>query len=321
MKQKISLHFIARASSAAVLAILLLLECFLGPAPRPVSLCVCVWWAAVMLLLYPASHGSVRFSLPFIGGAALLSPTLFLLNVPAGVQVAVGGSLFLGYAVCKGRTKFLDVELLFHVAGVWNWVEDYTWYLHACAVLWSGAVAVALPQAGPVGWIWLAAMSGLYYVEYRRVYTRSTMFLTRDKENIIRKVQRGSAFKPPVQFVDSASRSAVLFNEVVSIMENRKPWLQDDFGIDDLARMTSTNRMYLSKAINFHSGRNFNQLVNYYRVRYARDLMNKDSHLKMNELSKMCGFHTVVSFNMAFKLNERMTPTQYAQSLKTVNPQ
>ena len=78
--------------------------------------------------------------------------------------------------------------------------------------------------------------------------------------------------------------------------------------------------MYLSKAVNFHSGRNFSQLTNYYRVRYAKELITKDPSLKMNEISRMCGFHTVVSFNMAFKLNERMKPTQFVQSLKKINP-
>ena len=98
-------------------------------------------------------------------------------------------------------------------------------------------------------------------------------------------------------------------------METKKPYLQDDFVVDDLSRMTRTNRLYLSKSINFHSGRNFNQLVNYYRVKYAMDLIRKDPGLRMVEVAQMSGFHTVVSFNMAFKLNEHMTPSEFARSL------
>ena len=119
----------------------------------------------------------------------------------------------------------------------------------------------------------------------------------------------------PVQYVDSDSRSASLFNDVIRIMETKKPYLQEDFVIDDLSRMTRTNRLYLSKSINFHSGRNFNQLVNYYRVKYAIELIKKDPGLRMVEVAQMSGFHTVVSFNMAFKLNEHTTPSEFARSL------
>lgn len=174
----------------------------------------------------------------------------------------------------------------------------------------------AMGHSAWTAWCWAGVLLLSYATQYYRIYTRSTLLLGRDKEILIRKTQRGSAFRQPIQYVDSDSRSAELFNDVVRIMENRKPWLQDDFSIDDLARLAHTNRVYLSKSVNFHSGRNFNQLVNFYRVRYAVELIRKDPSLRMNEVSRMCGFHTVVSFNMAFKLNERMTPTEFAQSLK-----
>ena len=316
MKQKVSNHFIARIASAVILAFLLSLDLLLGNRLNAGDACLDLWWAALMLLLYPSSHDSVRMSVPFMTAAAAAAVALKLLRASPILHAVIGPAVLFGFIVRKAADKFADVDPLFHVRGVWNWVEDYTWFIHACLWLWIGVVAVALYGAAPHTWAWTAVSGGLYYVEYRRAYTRRTMVLSARKEDRIRKAQRGSAFKPPIQFVDSDSRSATLFNEVVSIMENRKPWLQDDFGVEDLARMTRTNRMYLSKAINFHSGRNFSQLINYYRIHYARDLIRKDPTLKMNEVSRMSGFHTVVSFNMAFKLNERMTPTEYAQSLK-----
>ena len=168
-------------------------------------------------------------------------------------------------------------------------------------------------------WGYFVALLLLLGVEYYRVRTRSTVFMGVRKEDEIKLGQKNAVLKRPIQYVDSESRSANLFNDVVRIMDSKKPYLQDDFTIDDLARMTHTNRMYLSKSINFHSGRNFNQLVNFYRVKYALALLKKDPSLKMIELSQMCGFHTIVSFNMAFKLNERITPGEYARSLKKIH--
>jgi transcriptional regulator GlxA family with amidase domain len=169
----------------------------------------------------------------------------------------------------------------------------------------------------PAGsWSMMGILAGFFVAQYYRIYTRSTLFLGRKKERLIKQGQRGSGYRMPVQYVDSESKSAMLFNEVVKIMETKKPYLQDDFDLEDLSRMTRTNRLYLSKSINFHSGRNFNQMVNFYRVKYAVELMKKDSGLKMSEIAVMSGFHTTVSFNMAFKLNEHMTPGEYVRSLK-----
>lgn len=316
MKQKLSLHFLVRASSAVVFAILLLCDLLMGQGLSADRLCADFWWGLLVLLVYPSSRESVYPSIPVAAVSVAAAVTVKLLGLSLAIHVVSGTAIALAVIIRKGVAKFADIEPLFHVSGVWYWIEDYTWLIHVCICMFAGMAAAASASVEPLCWICAAGMGALYYVQYKRVYTRSTMFLSAKKEQDIRKAQKGSAFKPPIRFVDSDSKSAALFNDVVSIMENRRPWLQDDFGVDDLARMVRTNRMYLSKAINFHSGRNFNQLVNYYRVRYARDLIRKDPSLKMNEVSQMSGFHTVVSFNMAFKLNERMTPTEFAQSLK-----
>ena len=320
MKVKISVHFIVRASSALVFALLVLCDFLTGRSVCPQELCADIWWALLVLIVYPSSHESVYPCIPLTAVAAVAAISLKLMDLPLAVQVIAGSALALVSVIRRSVMKFSDIEPLFHVSGVWYWIEDYTWQIHVCIFIIAGIAAAASEKSAVISWLLALSLAALYYVEYKRVYTRKTMFLSARKEEEIRKAQKGSAFKPPIRFVDSDSRSAALFNDVVSIMENRKPWLQDDFGVDDLARMTHTNRMYLSKAVNFHSGRNFNQLVNYYRVRYAKELIRKDPSLKMVQVAQMSGFHTVVSFNMAFKLNERMTPTEYAQSLKRLQP-
>ena len=41
--------------------------------------------------------------------------------------------------------------------------------------------------------------------------------------------------------------------------------------------------------------------------------MKADPHLRMEEVSMMSGFHSTVSFNMAFRLFEGKTPTQWLE--------
>lgn len=285
-------------------------------ALRPEALCVDLWWALQVLMLYPSSHESVVPSLHFSLVCLVLAVVLKLTGALPAWHVVAGGAVVMGCALFRCRRKYTEVPPLFHVSAVWNGVEDHCGLIHLGFGLWMGMMVPAVQRWGWACWTWAGLIAVWYGLQYYRVYTRCTLLLGQEKESLIRKTQRGSAYRQPINYVDSDSRSAGLFNDVVRIMETKKPWLQDDFGVEDLARMTHTNRMYLSKSINFHSGRNFNQLVNFYRIRYALELMKKDPNLKMNEISQMCGFHTVVSFNMAFKLNQRMTPTEYLQSLK-----
>ncbi|MBO6169142.1 MAG: AraC family transcriptional regulator [Bacteroidales bacterium] len=319
MKLKICKHRLIRLLSLFVVVLLAILDVLMGNETIPDCLRIDVYCATLLLMLYPVNKDSVHFSLAVSLSSLALFILLKVLRTPGWLLLTCAQLVILFSGVHKVKFKYAEIPPLFHVSAVWGGVEDYMHLFHVAVFLSLGFLIVA--PVGSALWSWLSlALAALFYsVQYYRVFTRSTVLLGARKEEQIKSGQRGSEFKQPVQYVDSDCRSAVLFNEVVRIMEVRKPYLQDDFSVDDLARMTHTNRLYLSRSINFHSGRNFNQLVNHYRIKYAVALLKKDPGLKMNELSQMCGFHTVVSFNMAFKLNERMTPSEYARSLKTIN--
>lgn len=107
------------------------------------------------------------------------------------------------------------------------------------------------------------------------------------------------------------SRLKVLYSRIVAYMEKEQPFLDPDFSMQKMARDLYSNKLYLSKAINTSSGKNFRQFVNYYRIEYAKTLFRKDPRLRINEASDMSGFHSVVSFNMAFKLNTGQTPSEW----------
>lgn len=107
------------------------------------------------------------------------------------------------------------------------------------------------------------------------------------------------------------SRLKVLHSRIVAYMEKEHPFLDPDFSMQKMARDLYSNKLYLSKAINSLAHKNFRQFVNYYRIEYAKDLFRKDPRLRINEASDMSGFHTVVSFNMAFKLNTGQTPSEW----------
>lgn len=106
-----------------------------------------------------------------------------------------------------------------------------------------------------------------------------------------------------------------MYARIVRYMEDRKPFLDDDFCIFDLAKSVYSNRTYISKVINYYSGRNFKQFVNYFRVKYSVELMKKDLRLSVMELATMSGFHSVVTYNLAFRLNMDDTPANYKKQI------
>lgn len=65
-------------------------------------------------------------------------------------------------------------------------------------------------------------------------------------------------------------------------------------------RLLTCNRCYLSDFINENFGMNFRTLLNGYRTDYARQLMEENQNLTVTEISKLCGFATIRSFNRAF---------------------
>ena len=66
------------------------------------------------------------------------------------------------------------------------------------------------------------------------------------------------------------------------------------------------------------SGSNFCQFVNYYRVKYSKELMRGNPGKKMIEVALSSGFNSVVTFNMAFKLNENLTPSEWLREYNAV---
>lgn len=102
-----------------------------------------------------------------------------------------------------------------------------------------------------------------------------------------------------------------VYLRAVECMETKKPFLDESLDLEQFAKAIFSNKAYVSKNVNLYSGRNFRKFVNGYRIQYAVELMMKDPHLRMEEVSTMSGFHSPVSFNMAFRLFQGKTPTQW----------
>ena len=104
-----------------------------------------------------------------------------------------------------------------------------------------------------------------------------------------------------------------LYERIIRYFETEKPYLDGNLTINNVVKVVYSNKVYISKAICHYTGRNFRQFVNYHRVMYSMDVFRANPELKVSELSEMCGFNTMVSFTMAFRLFMNETPSEWCR--------
>jgi len=100
--------------------------------------------------------------------------------------------------------------------------------------------------------------------------------------------------------------------ELKSMMETKKPYLDADLQLDDIAQMMNISRHHASQLINDYCHQNFHQFVNRYRVEDAKSLLldpNRDYGIE--DVAFQCGFNNRVSFYRTFKKFEGVSPTEY----------
>jgi AraC-like DNA-binding protein len=101
--------------------------------------------------------------------------------------------------------------------------------------------------------------------------------------------------------------------EVERFFEEEKPYLKGSLTINDVVAEVFSNKVYISRAISQFTGRNFCQYVNYHRVMYIMDYYRAHPDLKVSDLWPICGFNTIVSFNMAFRLFVGENPSDWCR--------
>lgn len=113
--------------------------------------------------------------------------------------------------------------------------------------------------------------------------------------------------------------SKLLFEELLTYMDNNKPYLQNNISLSELAKQVQLSPNYLSQIINEQSHNNFFDFINRYRVNHVKNLikekMKTKQKINMIETALDSGFNSKSAFYNAFKKYEGMTPSQYKKSI------
>lgn len=286
------------------------------------NLCPDILAGACLFLMYPLSYEDGRLSL----GAASATFVILLL-----VRVALGFSgqpvklmalpllaAHASYRILRTGMKYRNVHALLRMDGIWCKVEDDALSFYGKVYL---AILALYLMSDPLGLRHIASLllslgaAVLFVVLYFRAVSGKTCFIGRRKESEVKRMTLEWEEHPEMD-PGMALQMERIFGRVENYMNDRKPYLEYDFSLDSLADALFCNKAYISKAINHHSGKNFRQYVNHYRIRFASQLMDVNPHIRVMEVASRSGFHSMVTFTMAFKLNMNVTPGEYRTALQ-----
>ena len=107
--------------------------------------------------------------------------------------------------------------------------------------------------------------------------------------------------------------------KVANYMELKKPYLNPDLNLSDLAELLEMNRAQLSQVINAGFNKNFNDFINEFRVNVFIEKLKIGEHKQLSLLGIAydCGFNSKATFNRVFKKITKTSPSQYLDTMST----
>jgi AraC-like DNA-binding protein len=159
--------------------------------------------------------------------------------------------------------------------------------------------------------MWLWKVSGIVFslsifaLGYKGILQREIFFI--DNVKTIEVPIINSQAKPDQQLID----------RLVNYMSAKKPYLDSELTLSNLAKDINMSRTQLSQLINDGLGENFYDFINKYRVEEVKRLMTDPQAKNFNLLgiALEAGFKSKSTFNLIFKRFTGLTPTEYRKNI------
>lgn len=104
--------------------------------------------------------------------------------------------------------------------------------------------------------------------------------------------------------------------EIERWFETERPYLNEDFRLNDVVDRFPLNRSYISRIFNEGYGKSFSIVVRDYRLREGERLLNEEPTMTVAQVAERCGFSSSSSFIRAFStMHNGITPKQYREQL------
>jgi len=221
----------------------------------------------------------------------------------------------LAFAILFSYSAFGLLQSRFYLSALKNTYDRVDAYTKNWVYVLSGsmafvAIAGILPYVFPIlTENTLIDFHGFYYAAVLTIslFFVGTISIMKRDENVMRAVLKTT--KP--------TDAALYFHKIKSFVENEKPFLQQDLNVHVLAERMNMRPNILSEEIKIHSGKNFSQFMNAYRVEEVKRRLQEGAadEFTLLAIAFDCGFNSKASFNRVFKENTEMTPRQYQKSV------
>lgn len=107
------------------------------------------------------------------------------------------------------------------------------------------------------------------------------------------------------------SAPPTLLEQFISYMAEKKPYLNPNLSISDVAHALRSNRTYISVLINENFEKNFRDYINALRIEHAKQIMLKNPDEILEVIAEKSGFGSDSQFAKKFKEVENISPKQW----------
>ena len=104
-----------------------------------------------------------------------------------------------------------------------------------------------------------------------------------------------------------------ILKKLLQHMQTNKPYLENEFRMNELAEQLAISPHHLSQVINENLNKNFSDFVNTYRVNEAKQLLHDSAYQDkyIIDVAYAAGFNNKTTFNKAFKEQTGMSPSVF----------
>ncbi|MCU0439505.1 MAG: helix-turn-helix transcriptional regulator [Raineya sp.] len=164
--------------------------------------------------------------------------------------------------------------------------------------------------------IWISYFTGRYtsYISGALTFSFSfyisflVIIYTKSKPSVT-----GSTKEKYINKIDETLAKEIQ-EKITVLFESQKIYTNPNLTLPLLAQELKVRPQLLSQFINDNLNKSFAQFINEYRIEEAKQLLKKNTHLKIDTVGMECGFNSSSSFYSTFKKITGTTPSNYQKT-------
>ena len=115
------------------------------------------------------------------------------------------------------------------------------------------------------------------------------------------------------RFENARPTDGALYQKVISYISSH---YTESITLSGVAKLFGYNEKYLSHALHDLTGIHFTQLLAFYRINRAKELLESKSADTITAIAEKSGFLSINTFNRSFKERTGLTPSEYKKRFK-----